>query len=214
MKKIKLKKPVLYGMYTGLFAILLGALYYVDFSNKNLASDNKTSDDDVQYVSRLFGSDDIPVVNTQSVIMRPYLDDSIKIVQNFYDYKGNEKDQENSIINYEQTYIQNSGIAYGGPKEAFDVASALDGTVTSVKEDKLLGTIVEIQSSDKVITVYQTLTDVKVKKDDKVSQGDIIGKSGVSNMNKDLGNHFVFGIKVSGTYVNPEEYYDKNINEL
>ena len=65
-----------------------------------------------------------------------------------------------------------------------------------------------------MITIYQTLTDVKVKKDDKVKQGDIIGKSGVSNMNKDLGNHFVFEIKVNGTYVNPEEYYDKNINEL
>ncbi|MCI9585064.1 MAG: M23 family metallopeptidase [Bacilli bacterium] len=214
MKKIKLKKPVLYGMYTGLFALLLGALYYVDFSNKNLAPSDKATDDDMQYVSRLFGSDDIPVVNTESVIMRPYIDDSIKIVQNFYNYKGSEKEQENSIINYEQTYIQNSGVAYGGPKGAFDVASSLDGTVTSVKEDKLLGTIVEIQSSDKVITIYQTLTDVKVKKDDKVKQGDIIGKSGVSNMNKDLGNHFVFEIKVNGTYVNPEEYYDKNINEL
>lgn len=213
MKKIKLKKPVVYGVYTGAIALLLGTLYYVDFSNKP-SLDNSKADDDIRYVSRLFGNDDIPVVSTESVIMRPYIDDKVKIVQGFYDYKGSEEEQEKSIINYEQTYMQNNGVAYGGVNESFDVVSSLDGTVTSVKEDKLLGTIVEIQSSDKVSIVYQTLTEVSVKQNDSIKQGDIIGKSGKSNMNKDLGNHFVFELKVNGSYVNPEEYYDKNINEL
>ncbi len=214
MKKVKLKKPVVYGLYTGAIALLLGTVYLISFSNQKELDTSKNKDDDMQYVSRLFGSDDMPVVNTESVIMRPYIDETVKIVQNFYDYKGSEEEQEKSIINYEQTYIQNNGVAYGGPKDAFDVVSVLDGTVTSVKEDKLLGNIVEIQASDKVVIVYQTLTDVSVKKDDAVKQGDIIGKSGTSNMNKDLGNHFVFELKINGGYVNPEEYYDKNINEL
>ena len=202
MKKIRLKKPVLYGIYTGVIAVLLGALYYVDYSNSKIY-DNPEPDKDVRYVSRLFNNDDIPVVATDSVIMRPYVAEDIKIVQNFYNYKGTEQEQENAIINYEQTYMQNSGVAYGGPKDAFDV-----------KEDKLLGTIVEIEASDKVTTIYQTLTNVNVKQGDKVSQGDVLGKSGTSNMNKDLGNHFVFELKVNGSYVNPEDYYDKNINEL
>ncbi len=212
MKKVKLKKPVVYGIYTGALALLLGVLYYADFSHQKVM--NSGTPDDVQYVSRLFGSDDIPVVETETIILRPYIDDSVKIVQNFYDYKGTEEEQEKSIINYEQTYMQNNGVAYGGPTDAFDVVSSLDGTVTSVKEDKLLGNIVEIQNSDKVVTVYQTLSEVSVKQNDSVKQGDIIGKSGTSNMNKDLGNHFIFELKVNGGYVNPEEYYDKNINEL
>lgn len=212
MKKLRLKKSALFGIYAGVCVLLLGVVYYIDFSHNKL--ENQKPDDDYRYVSRLFGEEDMPVVSTDEKIMRPYTDESVKIVQNFYDYKASEKDQENSIINYEQTYIQNSGVAYGGVENGFDAISALPGTVTSVKEDKLLGTIVEIQTNDKVVAVYQGLTDVKVKENDKINQGDIIGKSGETNLGKDLGKHIVFILKINGVNVNPEAYYDKNINEL
>ncbi len=211
MKKIQLKKPAIIGIYTGVCVLLLGALSFASYSSNNLKQ--KEPDNDYQYVSRLFG-EDIPVVNTEEVIMRPYTDSNIKVLQSFYNYKGEEKEQENSIINYEQTYIQNSGVAYGGIDGTFDVISVLPGTVTSVKEDKLLGNIIEIKNTDKVTTIYQGLTDVTLKENDSVSQGTIIGKSGETNINKDLGKHFVFELKIDGKYVNPEEYYDKNVNEL
>lgn len=212
MKKIKLKKNALYGIFVGVFALLLGTVYYIDYQHNKL--ENTKPDDDYQYVSRLFGEEDMPVVNTDEKIMRPYTDDKVKIVQNFYDYKGSEEEQENSIINYEQTYMQNSGVAYGGIEKEFDVISSLPGTVTSIKEDKLLGTIVEIKNTDKVTTIYQGLTNVNLKENDKINQGDIIGQSGETNINKDLGSHVVFELKIDGKYVNPEEYYDKNVNEL
>ena len=211
MKKRKLKNSVLYGITIGVFALLLGLVYYVNYANANLK--NK-EDDDYQYVSRLFGEDVEPVVNTTETILRPYTDSNVKVVQDFYDYKADEKKQENSIINYDQTYIQNNGVAYGGLDSSFDVISSLPGTVTSVKEDKLLGTIVEIKNTDKITTIYQTLTDVKVKENDKINQGDVIGKSSESNINKDLKIHFVFELKINDTFVNPEDYYEKNINEI
>ena len=31
---------------------------------------------------------------------------------------------------------------------------------------------------------------------------------------KELGKHIVFELKIDGNYVNPEEYYDRNVNEL
>ena len=182
MKKIELKKPAIIGIYTGVCVLLLGALSFASYSSNSLKQ--KDPDNDYQYVSRLFG-DDVPVVNTESTIMRPYTDSNIKIVQNYYNYKGEEKDQENSIINYEQTYIQNSGVAYGGIDGAFDVVSVLPGTVISVKEDKLLGNIIEIKNSDKVTTIYKGLTDITLKENDAVAQGTIIGKSGETNINKD-----------------------------
>ncbi len=209
MKKIKLKKPALYGIYTGLFALLLGALYYVDYSNRNL-EEPEVQDEEYNYVSEEY-EDEIPVVGTSSIITRPYTDGNVKVVQGFYNYKGTEEEQENSIINYEQTYLQNSGVAYGGV-DGFEVISVLDGTVVSVKEDNLLGNVVEIQNSDKVTTVYQSLSEVTVKENDKVVQGQSIGKSGTSNINKDLGSHIVFELKINGTFVNPEDYYDKDIN--
>ena len=209
MKKIKLKKPALYGIYTGLFALLLGALYYVDYSNRNL-EEPEVQDEEYNYVSEEY-EDEIPVVGTSSIITRPYTDGNVKVVQGFYNYKGTEEEQENSIINYEQTYLQNNGVAYGGV-DGFEVISVLDGTVVSVKEDNLLGNVVEIQNSDKVTTVYQSLSEVTVKENDKVVQGQSIGKSGTSNINKDLGSHIVFELKINGTFVNPEDYYDKDIN--
>ncbi len=210
MKKIKLKKPALYGIYTGLFALLLGALYYVDYSNNNL-KDSEPEEEEYDYVSELYESENLPVVGTSSIIIRPYNDSNVQIVQSYYDYQGTEEEQENSIINYEQTYLQNKGTCYGGV-ENFDVVSVLDGTVVSVEEDNLLGTVVEIKHSDEVTTIYQSLTDVSVKENDSVAQGQVIGKSGTSNINKDLGDHLAFELKINGSYVNPEEYYDKDIN--
>ena len=210
MKKIKLKKPALYGIYTGIFALLLGALFYVDYSNNKL-EESKPKDDDYDYVSELYEDEEIPVVGTSSIIIRPYNDGNIKVIQNFYNSKGTEEEQENSIINYDQTYLQNKGTCYGGV-ENFDVVSVLDGTVVSVKEDNLLGNVVEIKNSDKVTTIYQSLGEVSVKENDAVAQGQVIGKSGTSNINKDLGNHLAFELKVNGIFVNPEEYYDKDIN--
>ena len=213
MKDFKIKKPVLYGVYVLGFALLIGLIYYADFANRSLENQNK-EDDNYQYVSRLFDDDTIPVVSTESTIIRPYTDSNVKVVKNFYNYKGTEEEQENSIINYEQTYIQNKGVIYGGITDGFDVISVLPGTVTNVKEDKLLGTIVEIQNTDKIITEYQGLTDVALKVNDRINQGDVIGRSGETNINKDLGKHVIFQLKINNNYVNPEEYYEKNINEL
>ena len=212
MKKRKLKKSALYGIYTVVCVLLLGMIYYIDFSNNNLKQED--SKDDFQYVSRLFGEEEMPVVNTAETIIRPYNDSNVKIVQNFYNVKGTEEEQENSIINYEQTYIQNNGVTYGGVEGGFDVINSIPGKVTSVKEDKLLGTTVEIQNTDKVVTIYQGLTNVNLKANDSINQGDIIGRSGETNINKDLGSHLVFQLKINNSYVNPEEYYDKNVNEL
>ena len=212
MKKIRLKKGAIYGVSAFVIALLVGALYFVDYSNSKLQP--KEDNDDMQYVTRLFGEEDIPVVASEDIIMRPYTDANVKIVKNFYNYKGDEKSQEESIINYEETYIQNSGVAYGGIDSDFDVTASLSGTVTSIKEDKLLGNIVEIKNSDKIITIYQGLSVVNVKQDDKVNQGDIIGKSGETNINKDLGSHMIFELKINDQFVDPEEYYDKKTNEL
>ena len=63
--------------------------------------------------------------------------------------------------------MQNSGVSYGG-KESFDVVAILDGTVTNVAEDKLLGNVIEIKHDNDMISSYQSLSAVNVKKGDVV----------------------------------------------
>lgn len=210
MKKYKLKKPAVIGMYAlGLIAFL-GTMFVVEksFFEGNL------EDEDYDYVSQTIFEDDIPVVNTTPTIIRPYTDTNVKIVKDFYDYQADEDKQQNSIIYYESTYLQNSGISYGGVEGCFDVVAILDGTVTSIKEDNTLGKIVEVRHSNDIVSVYQSLSEVTVKENDEIKQGTIIGKSGSSNISKELNNHLHFELIIKGQIVNPENYYDKKVDEI
>lgn len=210
MTKRKLKKQVVYSIYAVALVSLFGTLYFIE---KSTSPYDLNAGDDIKYVSKTIFDKDIPVVSTEKTIVRPYVDNEIKVVKAFYDYQADAKEQEKSLILNENTYIQSSGVSYGG-KENFEVVAILDGTVTDVKEDNLLGKIVEISHGNEVISVYQSLSDVKIKKDDKITKGQVIGTSGTANIDKDLGNHLYFELIVKGSNVNPEEYYDKKINEL
>ena len=109
--------------------------------------------------------------------------------------------------------MQNSGVDYAMDSE-FDVVSILDGTVIKVEENDILGVIVEIRHTNDLISIYQSLKDVSVKVDDKVVQGQIIAKSGTSNINTSLTNHLHFELYHKGMIVNPEDYYNKLLGDL
>lgn len=208
MKTRKLKKEVIYALYALSFVIVLGTIYLLEF----ISSPNKL-DDNTTYVNDVIIEEEQPVINTSNIITRPYLGEDIKIVRYFYNYQGSEEEQKNSLIYYDNTYIPNSGVDYQG-SEAFDVVSILDGEVTKVMENNLLGKIVEITHDNNLISVYQSLGEVSVNEGDTVLQGQIIGKTGEANISTDLGNHLHFELIHNGTNVNPEEYYDKQLNEL
>ena len=211
MTERKLKKSVVYSLYALSAIAFFGGIYLLEgvFSNKSL---NKEKDD-FDYVSNTIFESEVPVVSTSATIIRPYKDENIKIVKDFYDYEGEEKKQQEAIIYYEGTYMPNTGVSYGS-ENVFDVVSILDGEVISVKEDQLLGKIVEIRHSNDIISIYQSLSDVTVKEKDTVTQGQVIGKSGNANISKELNNHLYFELIVSGQTVNPEAYFDKALNEI
>lgn len=155
----------------------------------------------------------IPVINEQvdveKRIIRPYTDNNVKIVKNFYDYKDSSENQMNALIYYQDTYMQSNGIAYASG-DKFNVIAVLDGEVIDVLEDELIGNSITIDHG-KMKTIYQSLSEIDVKVGDKVTQGSIIGISGTSNINSDLENHLYFEMIIDDSNVNPEEYYDKTI---
>lgn len=205
MTNRRLKKSVVPVLYALAIVAVLGCTYMIE----RAVSNQKFKDDDhYGYVNNTIFDETVPVVGEKVAIIRPYKDSEVKIVKNYYDYKSDSTKQEGSLIYHDNTYIQNSGVAYGG-KDNFEIVSVLDGTVIDVKEDKLLGKIVQIKHANDFISVYQSLGTVKVKKDDTVKQGDVIGTSGTSNISKELNNHLSFELIKSGKIVNPEEYYDK-----
>ena len=208
MKKRRLKKSVVYALYALSFVTVLGTVYLLE----SISSQSKLQDD-ATYVNDVIIQEELPVVNTRNIITRPYLSEDIVIVRHFYDYQGTEDEQKNSLIYYENTYIPNSGIDYQG-KEPFDVVAVLDGQVSKIMDNNLLGKIVEITHDNNLVSVYQSLEEVMVKEGDTVLQGQVIGKSGEANIAVDLGNHLHFELIHNGVNVNPENYYDKQLNDL
>ena len=214
MKGRKLKPFVMPAVYGICVVVFLFSMYFaLKFTNSIMFSDDK----ELEYVDGEIMEDnsniDVPVVSTPTVINRPYLDSSVSISKTFYNYEGTSEEQDKSIIYYEDTYMQNSGVDYTS-ENVFDIVSVLDGTVISVEDNNILGTTIEIRHSNNLISVYQGLSDVIVEENMIVIQGQVIAKSGTSNINKDLGNHLHFELYHNGKIVNPEEYYNKNVDEL
>lgn len=211
MKKRVLKKSVVYSLYGLSFSLLLGGIVLLNVTNSNKSLNSKQ--EDYSLVSRGLFDTVETVVNSKEKLIKPYTDEDVKIVKNYYDYQADEETQKGSLIYYENTYLQSSGVSYG-KEESFDVIAILDGTVKEVKEDTTLGNVVVIEHSNNIVSTYQSLTDIKVKQGDKVSQGDVIAKSGTSNISSDLNNHLYFELAVGGITVNPENYYNKSVDEL
>ncbi len=162
------------------------------------------------YVTNTIFEEEQPVINETTKILNPYLDENVTIGKNYYDYKADSKTQENSIIYHDNTYMQNSGVDFVN-KNTFDVISILEGSVTDVKEDETLGKVIEIKHDNNYISLYQSLSEVSVKKGDMVKQGQVIGKSGTNELDKELGNHLHFELYLDGQVVNPTLYLNKEL---
>lgn len=206
-KKVKLKPFVMPTIY-GIVTISLAASLF--FLGNNLLKEKVP----VTYITSSTLIEDVePVISETKKIKRPYIEEDVKILQNFYDNTSDKKVQENSLIFYENTYLQNSGIDYG-KENVFDVYSIYDGTIVNIEENDILGSIIEIEHSNNLIASYQCLGNVKVKENDTVTVGEIIATSGTCNISKNLGNHLHLEISKEGKMINPESIYDKEITEL
>lgn len=210
-KRLKLKSYVLPTLYVTLFI----ATFYITLVVSNSLTKNFDANGiSEEVINETIG--DEPVINEtenneedKTKPVKPYTDERVTIGKYFYDYKADSKTQENSITYHDNTYMQNSGIDYI-LEEAFDVVSILDGTVTSVKTDDLLGKTVEIKHDNGYVSVYQSLSTINVKKGDTVTRGGVIGKSGSNELDKDMGNHLHFELYVNGGVVDPSLYIEKN----
>ena len=207
MKKLRLKKGAIIGAYLIAFSLTgMGAF----FVSQNMQENNPI--EDIEYVnSSIIDEKDEEVIKEEIKMLKPYTNDQVETLKYFYDYQAEAEAQEKSILYHENTYIQNSGMDFG-LTDAFDVISVLDGTVLDVREDELLGNIIEIKHDNNFISSYQSLSDVQVKKNDVVKQGQVIGKSGTNAIDQDMGNHLHFELYKSGEIVDPSKYFDQVIS--
>lgn len=207
--KRRLKKSVSYCLYGLALVLLLVGVGLIGMITSG------TTTEAYDYVSKgiLDEEQEVEVVSIDTTINRPYSDAEVKIVKSYYDYKADAEEQKKSLLFYENTYMQSTGVAYS-KGSAFDVISILSGTVTEVTTDETVGNSITIEHDNGITSVYQSIADILVKKGDTVTQGDKIATTSTSNISSKLENHLYFELIVNDECVNPENYYDKKMSEV
>lgn len=208
MKRRKLRPYVL---PTLMIIAIFGIIFGTAILQNSLKEKNNIPDDPTSYVSDTILEEEEAVINQTTKMINPYTDTNVKIGKSYYDYKADASTQEKSIIYHDNTYLQNSGTDFIN-ENVFDVVAVLDGNVTDVKEDDTLGKVIEIKHDNGYVSIYQSLSEVSVKKGDMITQGQVIGKSGTNELDKDMGNHLHFELYVNGQVVDPTLYLNKELN--
>lgn len=151
MKHRKLKGYVLPTLYVIVLIVIFGAV--------SLVSSLMQVNPSYLYSVNVLKDISMPVVETleeDKQIVRPYTSDSVRIKTYFYDVDGTIEEQQQSLIYFENTYMKNTGVLYQDD-QVFDCVAVLGGTVLNIKEDNILGNVVEIEHTPNLRTIYYSL---------------------------------------------------------
>lgn len=217
MKKLKLKSwvvPALYAVSLGVIfvsIVFIGKVMATDYaravdSNLVPVSDNNIVDDTPNDVTQV-------VEVTNETVGYPYLLEGVTVAKDYYVEDAEEDSQIKSLIYYKNTYMVNTGVLYTNP-EQFDVVSVLDGSVTSITDDEILGKVVEVTHTTELISIYHCLGEVNVKVGDNLKQNDVIGKSGKVNIDNGYENALLFEVNYQGKILNPNDFYKMKVSDL
>ena len=206
LKHRKLRGYVLPTLYVIVLIVIFGAV--------SLVSSLMQVNPNYLYSVNVLQDVSTPVVEEieSKQIVRPYTSSNVKIATYFYDLEDSAEEQQKSLIYFENTYMKNTGVLYQA-EETFDCVAVLEGTVLNIKEDDILGNVVEIEHTPNLRTIYYSLGDVNVKVGEVLAQGDLIGTSGENNINDQTSN-LLFEVYYNGTLLNPEEFYQMDVTTL
>ncbi|HEY4553190.1 MAG TPA: M23 family metallopeptidase [Bacillaceae bacterium] len=209
------KRWVFPAVYLVSAALLISMLVWYQQSGTDTVKDPKMTDEGkdvtgkaknpVMEVNRSFETVAMPVKN----------EDNVEYVTQFFDPDASAEEQAAALIVDGTQYRPNMGldIAMKDGKD-FEVLAALSGKVITVRQDTLLGNVIEIEHEKGILTVYQSVKDFKVKVGDEVKQGQAIATSGTSQLNKEAKIHVHFEIRKDNEALNPLDYFGQPFTAL
>lgn len=208
--RLKLKRWATATIYLSLILIVFVSMVFISNKLDNYYGDSLN----LSYILKDFIDNDTPVANIKNEsITKPFDKENITTDIDFYDKDADEGSQQKSLILYENTYMPNTGILYTS-EEQFDVLSTLDGKITKISKDELLGNVVEITHSNTLTTTYYSIDNVKVKENQTIKQGEVIGTSGKNNISSTSDNMMLFEVSLNGNNIDPENYYQMKLEDL
>jgi stage II sporulation protein Q len=133
--------------------------------------------------------------------------DEMTTVVPFYDSTASVEQREAAmVVDKDNTFKPHMATDLARKDAAtFDVLAALSGKVTVASQTPVNGYEVQIEHPNGLVTVYQSLTDLKVQVGDEVEQGDLIASAGQSESEPSEGVHLHFEVRNNGQPVNPNQ---------
>jgi stage II sporulation protein Q len=205
------KRWVFPAVYTAAAAIILTMVWvYQDTSQKQLTPDTTAvSQETGTSVDGAVAANADPaavevIASAESLVWPVGNPNEVEVVKPFYDENGTEENHVEAMVQYNDKFMPNVGVDIAREdNKTFDVKAALSGEVTRVEDVAVIGKVIEITHPGNLKTVYQSVSDTKVKQGDAVKQGDTIASAGRSEIEKNLGNHVHFEVYESDKVVNP-----------
>lgn len=207
----KYSKILLPTFYIGIIAVMVLCATLVVSGVKTYL----TNREEMKFtIDNVFDEDTTPVVKTETnTIVKPYIAESVKVGRYFYDFESDEKKQENSLILYEDTYMQNNGVDYVDSKN-FDVVAILDGEVISIEDSEVYGKVVTIKHNDNLKSVYSNVGGVLVSVGYKVHQGEIFAMSAKPKLKSDYESMLHFEVFYKESAIDPENMYTLSVSDF
>lgn len=208
MKRRKLKGFVLPSLY---LMITISVFVSIVFLGSNLMLNNSDYDYGVNVLQNNVKSVIEEDEQISKNISMPIEEGTAEISIRFYSKDATEKEQQESLIYYENTYLPNTGVLYASD-ETFDILSAFDGKVTEMIDDEFFGKCIVVEHSNTLRTYYYGVEDIKVKVGDELETGAILG---TSKKNEILNNKntFLFEVYYNSELINPENFIGTKITD-
>ena len=207
----KYSKIIIPSIYVGVIGVMVVCCFLVVSGVKNFLNERKDYD---YTLDKVFIKDTIPVSKNESnMIVKPYTNDKVKVYSYFYDFEGDSKKQLDSLIYYENTYMQNNGVDYSNDED-FDVVSILDGEVISIEDNAIYGKVVTIKHNDNLKSVYSNVKNVLVNVGYKISQGEIFASSDTYKVDTKVKSLLHFEVYYKDNALDPENLYTMSVSDL
>jgi len=216
-KFFKKADPVTFALIALLGASATFAWIQIASSGGNVVPVSGPSDEEVP----VFNEVEVPTSVMRETFIPPVATEDFTVTTTFFDEEAEDAAALVSSIFYFQAGSRmfshpSQGASFADAEGAVvDVVAPLSGIISSIVDDHpVRGTIVVIDHPEGIQTVLNGVYDTRVQMGDIVSQGDVIGVTGLSTLEPDAGNVIHMEVMQNEDFLDPEEVIGKAIREL
>ena len=208
MKKRKLKGFVLPTLYMLITVCIFTSIVFLG-SSINLK--NKNYDYGIDSLKENVESVIVEDKVTTSNISSPVDENKATIEIHFYNREDEDREQQKSLIYYENTYLPNTGLIYTA-SESFEVKTVFEGKVTDILDDEFFGKYIVVEHTNNLRTYYYGLEEILVKVGDELQSNTVLGTSKVNTIINNK-NSFLLEVYYNNELIDPEDFIGSKITD-